>query len=183
MLPATEPNNVEIDKTCEAVVQGWDGRPELQLTSTTERRAYYRPATDSVHMPARFRFVDASLYYSTIFHELVHSTRHESRLSRSFGASFGEDVYSKEELVAQTGAAFLCALVGVANDHTESNTTACIQNWIQQLEDDNRLILQAGAAAQRAVDMITGQNPAEPEEQPGGAGSPLSLTIGLTPSL
>jgi antirestriction protein ArdC len=166
MLPATEPNEVEMDKTCEAIVQGWDGRPQLQLTSTKERHAYYRPATDSVHMPARFRFVDASLYYATLFHELVHSTGHESRLNRSFGASFGDDLYSKEELVAETGAAFLCALAGVANDHTESNTTAYIQNWIQQLEEDNRLILQAAAAAQKAVDMITGQNLTEPEEQP-----------------
>ena len=120
------------------IVQGWGWRPKLQLSSTTERRAYYRPTTDSVHMPARFRFVDASLYYSTLFHELVHSTGHESRLSRSLGASFGDDLYSKEELVAETGAALLCALAGVANDHNESNITAYIQNWIQQLEDDNR---------------------------------------------
>ena len=166
LLPNAEPNDIAIDETCEAIVNGWEGRPALQLTSSTERRAYYRPATDSVHMPARFRFVDASLYYSTLFHELVHSTGHESRLDRTFGLSFGDDLYSKEELVAETGAAFLCALAGIASDHTEQNTTAYIQNWIQQLQNDNRLILQAAAAAQKAVDMITGQNLGEPEEQP-----------------
>ena len=166
LLPTSEPDDVEIDETCEALVHAWDGRPALQLTQTTERRAYYRPATDSVHMPARFRFVDASLYYSTLFHELVHSTGHETRLNRTFGASFGDDLYSKEELVAETGAAFLCAITGVATDHTESNNTAYIQNWIERLEGDHRLILQAAAAAQKAVDMVTGQDLTQQGEQP-----------------
>jgi antirestriction protein ArdC len=166
LVPAAQPNEVEIDETSEALVQAWAGRPELKLTSPTERHAYYRPATDSVHMPARFRFIDASLYYSTLFHELVHSTGHESRLNRAFGATFGDDLYSKEELVAETGAAFLCAIAGIGGQQTESNTTAYIQNWIERLEGDNRLILQAAAAAQKAVDMITNQNLAPQEEQP-----------------
>lgn len=164
VLPSVEPDPIASDETCEAMVQGWAGRPTLQLLSPTERRAYYRPATDSVHMPARFRFVDASLYYSTLFHELVHSTGHETRLNRTFGSHFGDDLYSKEELIAETGAAFLCAISGVENTHTERNTTAYLQNWIQQLEGDNRLILQAAAAAQKAVDMITGQT--REEEHP-----------------
>jgi len=166
MLPAAEPNDLEIDKTSEALVQAWEGRPQLELTSPMERRACYRPATDSVHMPARFRFVDASLYYSTLFHELVHSTGHESRLNRTFGASFGDELYSKEELVAETGAAFLCAIAGITTENSTSNTTAYIQNWIERLEGDNRLVLQAAAAAQKAVDMITDRNNIQPEEQP-----------------
>jgi antirestriction protein ArdC len=145
------------DGTNRAIVQGWAERPELQLTNVTERRAYYRPTTDSVHMPASFRFSSASLYYSTLFHELVHSTGHEGRLNRTFGANFGDDLYSKEELVAETGAAFLCAIAGIASDDSENNTTAYIQNWIERLQCDNRLILQAAAAAQKAVDMIACQ--------------------------
>lgn len=62
------------------------------LTSETEHRAFYRPSTDAVHMPARSRFVDAPHYYSTLFHELVHSTDHESRLARTFGERFGDDL-------------------------------------------------------------------------------------------
>ena len=88
VLSATEPNECEIDQACEAIVNGWENRPSLQLLSQTERRAYYRPATDCVHMPARFRFPETSLYYSTLFHELVHSTGHETRLNRTFGAGF-----------------------------------------------------------------------------------------------
>jgi antirestriction protein ArdC len=137
--------------------------PALELNNTTECRAYYRPSTDAVHMPARFRFVDASHFYSTLFHELVHSTGHETRLNRTFGASFGDDLYSKEELIAETGAAFLCAIAGIASEHTERNTTAYIQNWIAKLEGDNRLVLQAAAAAQKAVDLIAGYTP---DEQP-----------------
>ena len=150
------PNDVEIDDTCEAIVGGWSNRPSLHLTSETEFRAYYRPSTDSVHMPARARFVDAPHYYSTLFHELIHSTGHESRLNRTFGAHFGDDLYGKEELVAEMGAAFLCAIAGIANENTERNTTAYIQNWISKLEDDNRLIFHAAANAQRAVDSILG---------------------------
>jgi antirestriction protein ArdC len=69
----TQPGEVEVDETCEAIVSGWSNRPSLQLTSETEYRAYYRPSTDSVHMPARGRFVDAPHYYTTLFHELIHN--------------------------------------------------------------------------------------------------------------
>jgi len=149
-------NEIETDETCEAIVTGWDNRPALHLTSGNEYRAYYRRSSDSVHMPARSRFVDVPHYFSTFFHELIHSTGHETRLNRTFGARFGDDLYSKEELVAEMGAAFLCALAGIANEHTERNTTAYIQNWISELQEDNRLIVHAAANAQKAVDLIIG---------------------------
>lgn len=107
-------------------------------------------------MPARSRFVDAPHYYSTLFHVLIHSTGHQSRLNRTFGERFGDELYSKEELVAEMGAAFLCAIAGIANEHTERNTTAYIQNCIAKLEADNRLVIQAAANAQRAADCILG---------------------------
>ena len=100
-------NTVEQDEACEAIAAGWENRPTLHLTDESERRAYYRPSTDSVHMPACPRFVDAPHGYSTLFHEPLHSTGHESRLNRTFGARFGDELYSKEELVAvEMGAAF-----------------------------------------------------------------------------
>jgi antirestriction protein ArdC len=88
-------------------------------------------------MPARNRFADAPHYYCTLFHELIHSTGHEGRLHRNFGDRFGDELYSKEELVAEMGAAFLCAIAGIANEHTDRNSTAYIQNWIEKLEKDN----------------------------------------------
>jgi antirestriction protein ArdC len=87
---------------------------------------------------------------------LIHSTGHESRLNRGFGAGFGDELYSKEELVAEMGAAFLSAIAGIANEHTDRNTTAYLQNWISQLKQDNRLIVQAAANGQKAVDLILG---------------------------
>ena len=80
----------------------------------------------------------------------------KSRLHRIFGDRFGDELYSKEELVAEMGAAFLCAIAGIANERTDRNTTAYIQNWIAALEEDNRLIVHAAANAQRAVDLILG---------------------------
>lgn len=156
--PANPAPEIDEDEICEDIVAGWEKRPALHLTSPTECRAYYRSSTDSVHMPARTRFVDAPHYYSTLFHELVHSTGHESRLNRTFGDRFGDELYSKEELVAEMGAAFLCSIAGIANEHTDRNTTAYIQNWIAKLEGDNRLIIHAAANAQRAADCILGES-------------------------
>jgi antirestriction protein ArdC len=151
-------------------VTGWESRPALHLNSPTEYRTYYRPSTDSVHMPARSRFVDAPHYYSTLFHELVHSTGHESRLNRTFGDRFGDELYSKEELVAEMGAAFLCAIAGIANEHTDRNITTYIQNWIEKLEEYNRLIVHAAANAQRAVDLILASTFEEEKETSDNAG-------------
>ncbi len=176
-VEATPALPIDADDACEAIVSGWAGRPTIRTEEVNEGRAYYRPSTDSVHLPARFRFIDTAHYYATLFHELVHSTGHEIRLARMFGSSFGDDLYSKEELVAETGAAFLCAFAGIATKHTEQNTAAYIQNWISKLEQDNRLIVQAAASAQRAVDFITGhsfegQNAEEGEGSAEDTGAP-----------
>jgi antirestriction protein ArdC len=140
-------------------------------------------------MPARSRFVDTAHYYSTLFHELIHSTGHESRLNRTFGDRFGDELYSKEELAAEMGAAFLCAIAGIANEHTDRNTTAYIQNWIEKLEEDNRLILHAAANAQRAVDMILGSTFEEENETNENAGDaavsgiPAAVAVNIAPAI
>jgi antirestriction protein ArdC len=167
-IEAADRREVETDATCEAIVRNWVGRPAIRTEIKTESRAYYRPGTDSVHLPARFRFVDTAHYYSTLFQELVHSTGHPSRLNRDFGKRFGHELYSKEELTAETGAAFLCAIAEIATNRSERNTHSYIQHWIGALRHDNRLMIQAAAAAQRAVDLITDQNiPEKEEEKPG----------------
>jgi antirestriction protein ArdC len=158
MIEELAPTEAELDVTCEAMVNAWAGRPTICTEIRSESRAYYRPSTDSVHLPARFRFVDSSHYLKTLFHELIHSTGHESRLARTFGERFGDELYSKEELIAETGAAFLAAIAGIETEHTERNTTAYLQHWINVLKQDNRLIVQAAASAQRAIDMITGES-------------------------
>ncbi|HEU5404278.1 MAG TPA: zincin-like metallopeptidase domain-containing protein [Terriglobales bacterium] len=186
--PAIAPE-IDEDELCESIVNGWENRPALYRNSPGEYRAYYRTSTDSVHMPARSRFVDAPHYYSTLFHELVHSTGHESRLHRIFGDRFGDELYSKEELVAEMGAAFLCTIAGIANEHTDRNTTAYIQNWIAALEEDSRLIVHAAANAQRAVDLILG-NTFEDEEattdntgDAAASGIPAAVAMTFAPAI
>ncbi len=183
MEPAAPRSEIETDETCEAIVNAWESRPALHLTSENEHRAYYRPNTDAVHMPARSRFVDAPHYYSTLFHELIHSTGHESRLNRTFGDRFGDELYSKEELVAETGAAFLCSIAGIDNERTDRNTTAYIQNWISKLEEDNRLIVHAAANAQKAVDLITGYTYSDEETEEAGEGAGGTGTPATEPAL
>jgi antirestriction protein ArdC len=87
------------------------------------------------------------------------------------------ELYSKEELVAETGAAFLSAIAGIANNHTERNTTAYLQNWITRLEADNRLIVQAAAHAQKAVDLITGYTFAPEQEEGSASGTPEAIAL------
>lgn len=126
----------------------------------TERlgRAYYRPIDDTVNIPPMEDFKNIHDYYSTVFHEMVHSTGHEERLNRkgiTDYSMFGDTKYSKEELVAEIGASFLCGKTGIINK-TIDNSVAYIQSWLRALQNDKRLIVQASQQAQKAVDYIMG---------------------------
>ena len=119
-------------------------------------RAFYRPSTDSIVLPLFEAFRDAESYYSTLAHETTHWTSHESRLSRDFGSKrFGSESYAVEELVAELGAAFLCADLDLALELREDHARY-IANWLKVLKDDNRAIFTAASHAQRAVDFLYG---------------------------
>jgi antirestriction protein ArdC len=124
-------------------------------------RACYRPAMDRIHMPERDDFESADHYYSTLFHEVTHSTGHTKRLARqgiaegTFGA-FGDPVYSFEELVAEMGAAMLCAAADIDLAAVIPDSAAYLAHWRDALKGDNKLIIQAAAAAQKAVDLVVG---------------------------
>lgn len=122
--------------------------------------AFYRPSDDTLTMPTISRFEHVAEYYSTRFHELVHSTGHKSRLNRhEFEgglAPFGTPRYSREELVAELGAAILCSIAGVDNELSQDNSAAYIGSWLKVLDDDRRLLLSAAAHAQRAADYVSG---------------------------
>lgn len=126
-------------------------------------RAFYRPATDSIVMPPLEAFRDADSYYATLAHEVTHWTGHQSRLPRDFGGKrFGSEGYAMEELVAELGAAFLCADLGVMLEAREDHS-AYIANWLKVLKDDNRAIFTAAAHAQRAADFIHRLQPVSSE--------------------
>ena len=119
-------------------------------------RACYIPSTDSIHMPCIDLFKDAISYYGTRGHETIHWTRHPSRLDRDFGRKrFGDEGYAMEELVAELGAAFLCADLELTPEVREDHVSY-IAWWIKVLKDDKRAIFTAAAHAQRAADFLHG---------------------------
>ncbi len=117
-------------------------------------KAYYAPARDIVQMPPFEAFKDKESYYATILHELTHWTSHKTRLDRSFNAKrFGDNGYAREELVAELGAAFLSADLGITPEIREDHA-AYLAHWLKALKEDSRAIFSAAAHAQRATDFL-----------------------------
>ena len=116
--------------------------------------AYYAPGKDLVQMPPFESFKDRESYYATILHELIHATSHKSRLDRSFNAKrFGDNGYAREELVAELGAAFLSADLGITPEVREDHA-AYLAHWLKALQEAKRAIFSAAAHAQRAADLL-----------------------------
>lgn len=141
------------------------GRASITLKHGGDR-AFYSPRLDYIQMPDQSAFDSPDAYYSTLFHECGHSTGHASRLDRKFepGDTFGSVNYSKEELVAEFTAAYLCASVGISNERVEINHAAYIQGWLKALKNDKTMLLSAAQKAQRAADLITGRTFDQVEE-------------------
>lgn len=116
--------------------------------------AFYAPGPDFIQMPVFESFRDSEAYYATLGHELTHWTRHPSRLDRDFGRRRrGDEGYAREELVAELGAAFLCADLGLALEPREDHA-AYLAAWLEVLRDDKRFLFSAAAHAQRAADFL-----------------------------
>lgn len=116
-------------------------------------RAFYSPGPDFIQLPKAPDFRSVADYYATALHELTHWTGHKSRCNRDFSGRFGNEQYAREELVAEMGAAFLCANVGIAGklQHAEY-----IANWLQVLRGDHNAVLNAASLAQKAADFVLG---------------------------
>src|ERR1700681_1075073 len=139
---------------CEAIVKRMPNPPAIQQ----DARAWYRPSTDTVGMPSKSLFNSPEEYYSTLFHELTHSTGHASRVGRDGIEqlnTFGSESYSKEELIAEMGAAMLCGVAGIERK-TLSNSAAYLKSWIDVLKSDSRMVVSAASQAQKAADYIQG---------------------------
>jgi antirestriction protein ArdC len=118
-----------------------------------EGRAYYNHAHDFIMLPPFETFHASNGYYATALHELVHWTGAEKRNNRQFGKRFGDQAYAAEELVAELGAAFMCAEFGY---DAVTQHAAYIQNWIKLLKDDNRAFITAASKASAAVEYLRG---------------------------
>lgn len=138
------------------------------MIETGKEYTCYIPALDKVQMPNPRNFYEDEQYYSTLFHELVHSTGHRKRLDRHSifpDHKFGSRDYSQEELIAEMGAAYLCGICRIENSIID-NSAAYIDSWLKKLKSDNRFIVQASGYAQKAVDYIL-ENQMHPSETEG----------------
>ena len=131
---------------------------------TESDKAYYQPGTDTVTVPQLSQYKQQEEYYSTLFHELTHSTGHRSRLDRLTDiAAFGSEQYSKEELIAELGSAFLVNHCGLETENSFRNSAGYIQGWLKALKDDKRLIISAAGAAEKAVNLILNRKEGDPD--------------------
>lgn len=126
--------------------------------------ACYRPSTDTIHMPDEARFFGtdgrsrSEMFYSTLAHELVHWTAPGARCARELGTRFGDDRYCAEEVVAETGAAFLCARLGIAAE-PHPDHARYIAHWVSVMKSDSRAVFTAAAKAQEAVTYLDNLQP------------------------
>ena len=154
----TFPDGASTVETAQDIVYDYLGREGVTLLHQEGDRAFYLPSTDEIILPIRQQFISTAEYYSTVFHELAHSTGHPSRLNRlDKVVAFGSDVYSKEELIAEIGAAALVNHCGLESPTSFRNNAAYIQNWLNVLKGDKRFVVSAAGKAEKAINLILNQ--------------------------
>lgn len=149
-----EPEQKNPIEEAEKVIQEYNNCPPIKHELVN--KAFYNPVLDYINVPPISNFPETEEYYSTMFHEMGHSTGHKKRLGRFEGvenAHFGSDEYSKEELVAEFTASMLCGVAGI-EQKTIKNSAAYIQSWLGVLRDDKKILVQAASQAQKAADYI-----------------------------
>jgi antirestriction protein ArdC len=157
-LPKIETHEHDPIERAERIIADMPNRPEIQYTGS---KAFYSSLTDRITLPPRELFSSSEEFYATALHETVHSSGSEKRLAREGiceAAPFGSPVYSKEELIAEFGAAYLCAEAEISNEVIH-NQASYVAGWLKKLRDDRKLLIHAAAQAQRAADYILNRIP------------------------
>lgn len=146
----------------EKIKSDYASRENLRIEELVTDRAFYSPLRDYIQVPCKEQYKDIMEFYSTLFHEMVHSTGHRDRLGRLDSsariAGFGSEEYSKEELIAEIGSAFLMNHIGIETPKTFKNSAAYIQSWLNVLRNDNKFIVSASGKAEKAMKYILGIN-------------------------
>lgn len=143
-------------ESAEAIVRAYAEREALKMAIGDYNEAYYSPSEDMVQLPCIERYEDPAEYYSTVFHELAHSTGAKHRLNREDEGAKRE-VYAREELVAELTSAFVMNVCGLDTMKTFENSEGYIQGWLKALKNDKRLIVSAASRAEKAVALILGE--------------------------
>lgn len=141
----------------EKVFRGYTEREHITLHIGDGNRAFYRPFDDSITLPSMAQFERAEEFYSTAFHECGHSTMKATRCDREAenkGSRFGNEGYSKEELVAEITSSAIVHSLGLETEDTFKNNCAYIQNWLSVLKNDKKFIVSATGKAEKAAKYI-----------------------------
>ena len=154
-IPASDTYDHDFNpvEAADILINNWTDKPKIEWDGDS---AYYWPAVDTVYIPDQRTFFKDEQFYSTLFHELIHSVGHSSRLARHEKIkdhNFGSQDYSQEELVAELGAAYLCGITDMEQETIENNA-AYIKSWIRTFKDDPKVLVLAAAQAQKSVDYI-----------------------------
>lgn len=152
-------SDFEPEEEAQSVFDSYIKREGIVMTHD-DGESYYNPAKDLINLPLMNRFYKVAEYYSTAFHEAVHSTGAKTRLDRDGVTNlsfFGSDDYSKEELIAEIGASMLVHKVGLETESSFRNNAAYIENWLSVLKNDKRFIVSASGKAEKAVKFILGE--------------------------
>lgn len=147
----------EVDpiESAEKIKRDYVEREHIKILEYATNEAFYSPSGDFIQVPERGQYKDANEFYSTLYHEMVHSTGHKNRLNRlEKDANFGNEVYSKEELVAELGSASIMNMLGLETKKTFRNSAAYIQSWIKVFKNDPRFIVSAAGKAEKAIKFI-----------------------------
>ncbi len=155
-------NEIEPIEKAESILYSYWTKENITVEHVAGDKAYYSPSLDLIHLPLFEQFISANEYYSTAFHESIHSTMKESRCDRAEDrkgklVAFGSNEYSKEELVAEIGSASLMNIIGIETNKSFRNSSAYIQNWLSVLKNDVKFIVSASSKAEKAVDYILGE--------------------------
>lgn len=157
-LPEEELNTeIEPIEEAEKIKNAYKEREHIPIKEVVTNDAGYYPLFDQINVPCREQYQIANEFYSTLFHEMIHSTGHRTRLNRLTSNEclrFRSDTYSKEELTAEFGSAMLMNILGIETNKTFRNSTAYIQSWLKVLKNEPRWIVSASSRAEKAVEYI-----------------------------
>lgn len=156
-LEIAEFNELKPIEEAEKIKEEYKRRENINISEIITNNAFYSPIRDMIQVPCKEQYSDIAEFYNTLFHEMIHSTGHKSRLNRldtSINSQFGSETYSKEELVAEIGSATILNILGIETIKTFKNSTAYLQSWLRVLKNDNKFIVSASSRAEKAVNYI-----------------------------
>lgn len=159
-----ELQELEPIEAAERVKREYMDREHLKIYEKITDKAFYTPTFDYIEIPCKEQYTNIEEFYSTLFHEMIHSTGYYKRLNgleSGANAGLGSETYSKEELTAEIGSAMILNRIGIETEKSFNNSAAYIQNWLQVLKNDNKFIISASSRSEKAVKYIFNDNVVE----------------------